>query len=730
MNKLWNVVIYWLCVFGFVLPSSAFAGELLKSVDFSTAENGAQIKINLGPKFDYITHFPSTRGKIIQIQLGVKDPAFTEADLKRRETIQPDASAPAGLRDVIFEGNVRGGPYLVLRFTNVVVFTVEKVKGGQSLTVGVQQELAAVAPTAPVADGEKTGKADELLRTGKDALTRGDNSAAILLFSQLLELPENPNTEAGKEFMGVARERSGQLEIAKKVYDEYLLQYPKSARLDTVRQRLMALNARLAEPKETLKEGKRQVAERTGVETRRVELFGRVSQLYYGAWNSPESGSFSQTQNMVQSFFDVTRRVRDDVQESRFVFSGNHTLDFSAASSSSSRKSSDFRVRSVYFDYKAKRGVSASVGRQSVNSGGVLGRFDGVVGGYRLSPKWQVNGVLGVPVDFADNLKFQTNRPMYGIRFDADDVVPRWKGSFYGIKQDVDGIVDRMAVGGDARYFFEKKIFYALLDYDVSYKVLNFATAHYGWQMNEGTKFDFHVDKRLSPVMLTTSALSNTEKLGGLDQLKLDEIRLSAKPIRGLIEAGVTEDELRERAVFNSGDSTLLTLGLTRDLRKDLNFNGTFSVSTYTAPKQYKPATVNEPTANREIVETPPSRDYTLSGQFMLRDFWRERAVWLLGGRLSKSTDYDRYQVSAQLRAPYKDQWTGDARLRASYDTNKGGTASAGSTYKLSPGFRAEYRWNKDMSVEGEATLEIARGSTQGADSVWSSVNIGYRYQF
>lgn len=730
VKNLRNWAICWVLLSGFFLPSLAVAGELLKSVDFSAQENGTQIKITLGPKFDYVTHFPSSRGKIVQIQISVKDPAFPEAELKRRETIQPDASAPAGVRDVIFEGNVRGGPYLVLRFANVVTFTVERAKGGNSLTVAVQQELPAVAPAAAAVIGEGANKADELLRAGKDALTRGDNAAAILLFSQLLELPDNPNIEAGKEFMGVARERSGQLDLAKKEYDEFLALYPKSPRADTVRQRLMALSARLAEPKETLKEGKRQVAERTGVEPKRVELFGRWSQLYYGAWNAPEGGSLDMSQNMVQSFFDITRRLRDDQKETRLVFSGSHAYDFENAGTSTTRKRSDLRVRSIYFDYKAKRGISASVGRQSVNSGGVLGRFDGVVGGYRFSPKWQATGVLGLPVDFADNLNFQTNRPMYGLRVDADDIIPRWKASGYGIKQDVDGIVDRMAVGGDARYFFEKKVFYALLDYDVSYKVLNFATAHYGWQLNDETKFDFHVDKRRSPVMLTSSALGNIDGIGGLAQNETDAIKLNIPTVRALLDAGVSEQDIRDRAVFNSGDSSLITLGVTRDIRKDLNFNGTLSISSYTAPKQLATNTGTDPSIIPEDTQPPPTKDYTLSGQFMLRDFWRERAVWLFGGRASKSTDYDRYQVSGQVRAPYKEQWWGDARVRVSYDTNKGSSASAGSTYKLSPAFRAEYRYNKSMTFEGEMTVEVARSAVQGGDTLWTSLNFGYRYVF
>jgi len=719
---------------GLSVSSLAHAGELLKSVDFSAKDNGTEIKITVGPKFDYVSHFPSSRGKIIQIQLGVNDPAFPEAELKRRETMQPDASAPAGVRDIIFEGNVKGGPYLVLRFNNVVTFTIEKVKAGHSITVAIQQELPALVQGVAPTGAEGPGKAEELLRTGKEALTRGDNAAAILLFSQLLEFPDSPNTEAGKEFMGVARERSGQLDLAKKEYDDFLVKYPKSPRADTVRQRLMALGARMAEPQEALKEGKRQVAERTGTDTvRRAEVFGRWSQLYYGAWLTPESGSTSQSQNMLQSFFDVTRRVRDDKQESRLVFSGSHSFDFAEQSSSlSTRKRSDGRLRSAYFDYKAKRGFSASVGRQSVNSGGVLGRFDGAVAGYRLSPKWQVNGTLGVPVDFADNLKLQTNRPIYGVRVDADDVLPRWKGTAYAIKQDVDGIVDRMAVGGDARYFFEKKVFYALLDYDISYKVLNFATAHYGWQLSEETKFDVHVDKRLSPVMLTSSALGNIDGIsqGASTELKerLEQIRLSIPTVKALLEAGVTEQEIRDRAVFNSGDSTLLTLGVTHDLRKDLNFNGNLSISTYTPPKQQLTAAESENTSET-FKEGVPTTDYTLSGQFMLRDFWRERAIWLVGGRLSKSDDYDRWQGSAQVRAPFREVWWGDARVRVSYDTNKG-TASAGSTAKVAPSFRVEYRWGKAMTLEAEATMEVSRSRVQGGDTIWSSLNMGYRYVF
>ena len=82
------------------------------------------------------------------------------------------------------------------------------------------------------------------------------------------------------------------------------------------------------------------------------------------------------------------------------------------------------------------------------------------------------------------------------------------------------------------------------------------------------------------------------------------------------------------------------------------------------------------------------------------------------------------------MRAPFREVWWGDARVRVSYDTNKGSSASAGSTAKVAPSFRVEYRLDKAMTFEGEATVEVSRSRVQGGDTVWSSLNVGYRYVF
>jgi len=726
-----------------VLSQTINAKEILQDVSIVDQNGVVEVATKLSVPFNYVKHFPRSRGKIIQIQIRIDDESLSAQELKRRETITPDSSEILEIRDVIYEGNVRGGPYLVLRFNSVVNFTIKHNENTKQLSIFIKKDTSTtddqITPVTKQASRDDKQASDEatlVLRDARSALTNGNNSQAILLFTKLLNLKGHKYMADAKEYLGVARERNGQLELAKKEYEEYLKLYKDSRRANTVKQRLMTLNARLSQPKRDLKESKRQIASKKRLSKNRVDLFGRVSQIYYNAYINREQASSSNQQNMLLSFLDVTRRERDENKETRLVFSGSHELDFLNANKM------EARIRSIYGEYKGKRsGVELSLGRQSVNSGGVLGRFDGGLFGFRLRQKIKMYLVAGVPVDFIDHHNPQWNKPMFGARVDFNELAKNWKTSIYAIQQQVDGVVNRSAVGADARYFTSKKIFYSLIDYDVSYQTVNFLTAHFGFQLNKKTKLDVHFDRRRSPVMLTSNALQGltvqtktTDEGGnvisrtGIELEKGGEFYETSKDfkvsIKNLLDIGVTEEEIRQRAIDNTGYSTLVTTSFRRSLTDKLEFNANLTLSKYEAGKNIETNDDDEP---EDTSFLPSDLDYIVYGQLIRRNFHSERDILIGGLRYSSNANSTRAEVNSSYRFLLKPKWWLDAKARIMYTTNKKDNKNS---VRINPKLRTEYALNRKFSVEGEIGTEINKSQLEGEDYSWTTVNMGFRYLF
>ena len=717
--------------------SQAYATDILKNISYNKKGGLVEILAELAVPFSYVKHFPRKRGKIIQIQIkpGSKELTKGDVNLKRREMIQPDASAPVAIRDVIYEGNVRGGPYLVFRFTQIVEFKVDASKNSTILRVMVKSSEVDVKPVVKAVKKESDNSVEQLMRDARSALTNGKNAEAILLFSKLLQMGDHKYMSDAREYLGLARERNGQLDMAKHEYEEYLKLYPKAPRASTVRQRLMTLNARLAAPKRVLKESKRQVALRKPGQSR-IDIFGSVSQTYYYGAIKTESSETRDQQNSLLSFFDASRRERDKHKETRLVFRGSHEVDILES------YRMEARVRSAYGEYKNKEnGLEVTLGRQTVNRGGVLGRFDGGLVGVKLRPKLKAYMVGGWPVDFINHQEVQTNKPMFGGRLDLDNPLPNWTLSGYGIKQLVDGITNRFAIGGEVRYFHDKKIFFSLVDYDVSYQKVNFLTLHYGWQATPKIKFDVHYDRRRSPVMLTTNALqglsvqSVAEDIGGQEAF-FTQLNFPGYPLKNrlpvgsvltvgqLLDLGIPEAKIRDQAIRNTGVSTLMTFTARHSLKKDLTMN------TYLTLSEYVPG-VNLVAENDPVPKDtsflPSNLDYSVSTQLIHNHLYKPRDILLGGLRYSNNENSKRFEVNSTYRIPLRKKWWTDYKVRVMYTINKEEGKRAA---RLSPRFKLDYRYTRRLTFDTSVGVDYNKSQFVGQDYTLLMFNAGFRYLF
>ncbi len=65
------------------------------------------------------------------------------------------------------------------------------------------------------------------MKLGHKALIAGENEKALQIFNALLNLPPNKQSQGAQEWIGVARQRSGESAKAKAEYELYLKLYPE-----------------------------------------------------------------------------------------------------------------------------------------------------------------------------------------------------------------------------------------------------------------------------------------------------------------------------------------------------------------------------------------------------------------------------------------------------------------------------------------------------------------------
>jgi Tfp pilus assembly protein PilF len=71
----------------------------------------------------------------------------------------------------------------------------------------------------PVADGTS----GQLMADARHAMTAGEISRAIQIYTKVLQQPPNAEQQAAQEYLALARERNGQVAHAKAEYERYLV---------------------------------------------------------------------------------------------------------------------------------------------------------------------------------------------------------------------------------------------------------------------------------------------------------------------------------------------------------------------------------------------------------------------------------------------------------------------------------------------------------------------------
>ena len=140
---LWGLLLLLLLL----LSSPAFASILQiltpEDVTITEAAGCAVIRVAFPFPVRYVKHFPYASGDDLRIQFEplVVSPADREA-LFRRRSVRPPRSHIASLAEVVYEGDVGGGPFLTLLFARPRMFSVKQGADFRSLIVVVRGDEA------------------------------------------------------------------------------------------------------------------------------------------------------------------------------------------------------------------------------------------------------------------------------------------------------------------------------------------------------------------------------------------------------------------------------------------------------------------------------------------------------------------------------------------------------------------------------------------------------------
>ncbi|MFA6014972.1 MAG: hypothetical protein WC742_07870 [Gallionellaceae bacterium] len=714
------------------IPAGVYAAPL---EDVSLQQYGDEVHatIKFTTPVHFLRYFPDRKARIVEIfyeRLPSSDATEPWANLEVR-------SSPATALTPAFTVTTRDQtlqPKLVVEFAREVTFALRAGGDNRSFVLIIKPEhtddavinlplplLPDVLP--PVADGsvptvEAVPGADSaaavppdnnqqgyaLMRAGRTALADKDYPAATDAFNKLLMLPPNQYSQDAQEWVGVARERGGQLAKAKAEYELYLKLYSTGPGVQWVKQRLASLATPAAAAKAPVKVRK--------IEDRSFAQGGISSRYYYGQSklettynfnNALQTDSYNLTdQSMLVTNVDATQRFISENFDNRIVFRDVLTQNFLPKGKDKNR------INAAYFEVKNRPNeYSARMGRQTTGGGGVMGRFDGVSAGYGSPQNFRLNGVAGQLVEFTD-----APQPIfYGLSVDAGPV------SVYFINQTIEGVLDRRAVGTEFKYFNNGQSAFALLDYDIFYKELNAAmlTGTLAVEMT-GTSVNFMADYRRSPAMSTRNALNGAMTTKVADLLAI-----------------MSEADVQKLARSRTGTAAFAQLGITQKLSTHYQVGGDIRLSK-TSGLGTSGVAPDATTGAYSLQGYIPAYaatglDKTVSAQFMASNIYSVADITSLGGSVNSSD----YVKSGQSVFLYNRTSAGrDLAIDTSWNYYQQTDTYGGKMARHMPMLRVTYQIKQAFSLDADAGLELSTssGPYQSSKTTRTFGSAGLRWDF
>lgn len=569
------------------------------------------------------------------------------------------------------------------------------LRSGQGGITTLTADALEAAPGEPPAEilALDPDEIASMMTEARSKLLAADNAAAVELYRRLAQTPGEHRAEA-IEFLGLAYERNGQNARARAEYERYLREFPDSQGRPRVEQRLSAMTAQASESRTALREADASAGADWDWSAGLSQYYRRYDNQF--AADQPELTT--QSALLTDADFSLSRTGERFDMSARLSINNYHDLLDPAERGRGDQN----RTSYAYFDLaEAGQKWDLRLGRQSLHTFGVLGRFDGAHFSYGFGADKRLHFTQGFPVESTRD-SIETDRQFTGVAVEFIDLVGSWDISAFVNSQTIEGIDARRGVGTEARYFDDRRTVTAMLDYDVDYSELNMLLVLGTWRLPNRMTVSALVDRRLSPILTTRNALI------GQPVETIDEMLLVW-----------TEDEVRALARDRTAQSRTMTIGLATPLgeRLQLNFDMTRSEIDGTV----------ESGGVAAVPGTGPQNWYSTSlvatGLFGTRDV----NIWNV--RVGEADNYKTSLLTWDARFPIGRKLRINPRIRLVYWE---GLTDGRERETVAPALRFLLNLRNRYRLE----LEIGRDETTRRDSLTERdanstyFNLGYRASF
>jgi tetratricopeptide (TPR) repeat protein len=666
---------------------------ILEGLDVHEAPDHFRVRVRFTVPVLYLRHSPLHRGASIDIRLAPLGPSFSEeGQAIHPQSLHVPRDLPVPIEMIGIDFDAAGEPVVEVRFRRALRFEV--VKGQDLRSVVIRIPLEDVRGRAPVArahepDAESDPRVAEFMKEGRRAMTAGEYDRAVLVYTKALELPENDQSPAARELLGLARERKGQLAHAKAEYEEYLQRYPDGEGAERVRQRLQVLITARAEAPRPRREPPEDRPRRLDLQS-----FGSLYLAYRRETQLSEPGARTLDSSLYADIHTDTR-LRREAFTLRSQFSGSYRHELLA-----SGKGGAMRIHSAFLEMdRHATGLSGSIGRRARSTGGILGRYDGVQLEYQIDDLWEVGAVAGFPVDSPDPQRHDFDRYLAGLSLAVRPLDESLQLHLYAIGQAQDGIVERAAVGGELRYFQDGQMVAAFVDYDAYFQSLNTAQLVGSWYVTPQTYLTALLDYRNVPTLTMRNALMGQ----------------TADTLEGLLGA-FSRGDLKDLARDRTARATNLSLGISHAFSERLQFAGDFSAMNISGTKASGGVEVTQGTGF----------EFSYVVRLIANEVFTPGDIGVLGLRYFDGSRTDviamtldgRYPIFAGLRA--------NPRLWAEYRRNR----NLADTVFVRPSLRFDYRiWQLVLQPEAVLDWRVPMNSKLD-DQLGYSLMFGIRWDF
>lgn len=523
---------------------------------------------------------------------------------------------------------------------------------------------------------------------GRRAMTAGELDRAVAIYTKVLSLPENSQSPAALEFLGLARERKGQLAHAMAEYETYLQRYPDGQGAARVRQRIDSLVTARAEPIES------KIQRHPEARPLDLQTFGSLYTGYRRELRYPDGRPSDVVDSTIFSDIHLETRLRSERYTVRTRMTGGYRHGFLEGGSNETRTNSLFIEAEDH-----PLGLRGSIGRRSISTAGVLGRFDGARVTYDLTDRWMLGLTGGFPVDSTKQNSIDFDRAFVGISLDVAKFLEGLDGQIYAIGQMEASMVDRAAVGTELRYFRPGLFGAAFLDYDVYFNDLNLAQVLGNWQVTDSTLLTTFLDYRLVPTLTNRNALQGQ----GVDE------------VSDLLDS-LSRSEIRQLARDRTARNTTLSFGVNQDLGHRLQLSVDFTATDFSG------------TVESGGVEGFDGNgfEFSYATQLIQYDFLKPGGVGILGFRYVDGASNDLVTATVDGRYPITRRLRANPRLRTDYRM----TDDTGDTLSVLPSLRLDYRIWK-LVFDSELAVQWLPIRPTGNDDRWGySMTFGLRYDY